>query len=349
MLAVLAVSLGCAAAPELPNAPAGPLGREYSGGRVLMGTVLELELVARDEAQGRAVAEAVYQEVARLERLVSHYDPESSVSRLADAAGGGPREVDPAVAELVGIALRCGELSRGAFDVTLGPAIEFWRTADPLLPDQAALAAVRARTGHDKLKRWPGERIELLAPGMRLDFGGIAKGWALDRVVRWLRASEIESALLSFGQSSIWALGAPPGTEGWTLALRTPSGGIQGQVTLRDQALSVSSSIEAGEQPDAILLDVDPPAPGRAPIIDPRTLWPVDRRALAVVVAGDASRADALSTAILVLDPDSALEIVEAAPGVEAMIVEQDGRFWHTAGWYAATHYRSWPATGRER
>jgi len=346
---VLAVSLGCAAAPELPTPPDQPSRREYSSGRVLMGTVLEVELLARDRAQGEAAAEAVYQEVARLERLVSHYDPESSVSRLADAAGGGPREVDPAVAELMGIALHCGELSQGAFDVTLGPAIEFWRTADPLRPDRVALAAVRARTGHDKLKRWPGDRVELLAPGMRLDFGGVAKGWALDRVVPRLRASEIESALLSFGQSSIWALGAPPGTEGWTLALRAPSGGFLGLVTLRDQALSVSSSLEVGERDDSILQDVDPRAGTRAPIIDPRTLWPVDRRATAVVVANNASHADALSTAVLVLEPDSALALVAAAPGVEAMIVEQGGRVRHTAGWYAATHYRSGAGAGRER
>ncbi len=311
-----------------------------------MGTVLELQLVARDEAQGQAAAEAIYREVARLERLVSHYDPESAVSRLADTAGDGPQPVDPAVAELVGLALRYGELSRGAFDVTLGPAIEFWRTADPVVPNRAAFAAVRARTGHDKLKLLSGERIELQAPGMRLDFGGVAKGWALDRIVPQLRADEIDVALLSFGQSSIWALGAPPGTEGWALALRSPSGGIQGRVTLRDQALSVSSSFQDDSPSEPFSHDG---APGRARIINPRTLWPVDQPALAVVVAAEASRADALSTALVVLDPYSAIKLVEAIPDLEAMIVEPHGQVWHSSGWHTATRYRSADATARRR
>jgi thiamine biosynthesis lipoprotein len=295
-----------------------------------MGTLLEVELLGGEGADARAAADAAYREIARLERLVSHYDPESAVSRLAEASGRGPREVEPEVSELIRASLLYGELSKGAFDVTLGPAVEFWRNAgdaDRLVPDRAAFARVRARTGQDKLRALPGGRVELVARGMQLDFGGIAKGWALDRVVPQLREADVAAALLSFGQSSIWALGAPPGAEGWTLALRSPSGGIQGRVTLRDQALSVGSSV-----PDAAAAE-------RAPVIHPRTLWPVEQPAFAAVVARDATSADALSTALLVLDPYSGVKLVEAMPGIEAMIVEPQGDVWQTTGWYERARY----------
>jgi thiamine biosynthesis lipoprotein len=333
----MVLGLGCAASPE-PSAPAVSYDRPYSDGRVLMGTVLELQIFAGNGAAGRVLADVVFDEVARLERLVSHYDPESEVSRLASVAGRGPREVDPLVADLVSASLRLGELSRGAFDVTLGPAVEFWRTADPELPDRKQLDSVRERTGQDKLKLLPGNRVELLAPGMRLDFGGIAKGWALDRVARDLREAEVEAALLSFGQSSVQALGAPPGRAGWTLALRSPTGGIEGSVTLRDQALSISSSVAEGRSE----LDRD-----RAPIIDPRTRRPVDQPAQVAVVAADATSADAISTAILVLDPDSALKLVESLDGVEAMLVGERGQIWQSSGWSEVARYRSEPVVRR--
>ena len=300
-----------------------------------MGTILEIQIVGDDEPLARALTESAFDEVARLERLVSHYDPRSEVSQLAASSGQGPRRVDPAVLELVRASLEQGDRVGGVFDVTLGPVIDFWRTADPDVPDAAALAEVRSRTGHDKLVLHPDGTIELTTAGMELDFGGIAKGWALDRVVVQLRAEQVEAALLSFGQSSIWALGAPRGAEGWALAVRSPRGGIAGRITLRDQALSISSSIEPAEPARS-----DGGEEGRAPIVNPRTAWPVDAQALAAVVAPDAMSADVISTSLLILDPYSAIKLVESLPGVEAMILDARGNRFKSTRWDLVTRYR---------
>lgn len=326
MIGLCVALLGCA--PVAPE-PAPPV---HSDGRVLMGTVFELQILAVNDAQ--ALVQVVFDETARLEALVSHYDPDSEVSRLAGGAGGGPRDVDPALAGLLRRSLELGVLTEGAFDITLGPALGAWREAGPAGIDAVGLAELRARTGQDKLVVRPDGGVELQARGMALDLGAIAKGWALDHAVERLRAVPVESALLSFGQSSVWALGAPPMAPGWNLALRSPDGGVQGIVTLRDQALSFSSSLPARE-PGAPGLQ-----PGRAPLVDPRTLQPVERRATAVVVGRDATLADALTTALLVLEPASGRALVESLSGVEALMVEEDGAAWHSEGWQAATHYR---------
>ena len=299
-----------------------------------MGTVFELQILMPNDAGARSLARAVFDETTRLESLVSHYDPDSEVSELGRAAGSGPRKVDPALASLLRRSLELGVLTKGAFDITLGPALGSWREAGPAGIDAVALAELQTRTGQDKLVVYPDGGVALRSSGMALDLGAIAKGWALDRAAEILRAVPVEAALLSFGQSSVWALGAPPQALGWNLVLRSAHGGIQGIVTLRDQALSFSSSLPARE-PGAPGLE-----PGRAPLIDPRTLQSVERRAAAVVVSRDATLADALTTALLVLEPATGRALVESLPGVEALMMEEDGAAWHSEGWQPATRYR---------
>lgn len=297
-----------------------------------MGTVLEVQVFAADPARARRLAREVFARVGELEALLSHYEPASDVTRLSRTAGGGPQRVDPRVSRVLRRSLELGELTGGAFDVTLGPVLAFWRDASG--PGASLPAAVRARSGQDKLQVLPDGRVALLAPGMALDLGAVAKGWALDRSVEGLRKGGAEAALLSFGQSSVWALGAPPRTDGWTLALRAPGGGLQGTVTLRDQALSFS-----------VTRAPEPPArpgepPGRAPLVDPRTLRPVGGRGAVTVVAPDAALADALSTALLVLGPGEGRSLVKSLPGVEALIAERDGSTWQSPGWAHVTRYQ---------
>ena len=128
--------------------------------------------------------------------------------------------------------------------------------------------------------------MALAHEGVSVDLGGIAKGWALDRMLPLLRERGIERALLDFGQSSVWALGAPPGAAGWRLLARGPDEGALGVLTLVDQALSVSGSlgqwVEIG---------------GRryGHVLDPRSGLALERRRQALVVAPNATLAEALS------------------------------------------------------
>ena len=160
--------------------------------------------------------------------------------------------------------------------------------------------------------------------------GGIAKGWALDRMAAELRADGFATGLLSFGQSSVQALGTPPGDTGWRLLLTAPVEGFAGVVELSDRAFSVSSSLGQWSE-----------IAGRryGHVVDPRSGRALERRRQAAVVAASATLAEVLSTALVVLTPEAGLSVVEAQDA-EAFIIEEDGTTHESSGWRAASGFQ---------
>jgi thiamine biosynthesis lipoprotein len=307
-----------------------------SDGRYAMGTILEIEIEGLEPPRAERALDELYDEALRLDRLLSIYDPESEISRLNRTAGHGRQPVGPEVEEILESSIAYSELTRGAFDVSIGPVVDLWKMAadrgEP--PTDPELAAARERVGPNRISVISGAGVSLSEVGMKLDLGGIAKGYALDRMLPLLERHGIESALLNFGQSSTWAVGAPAGKAGWRLLVRGPEGRFAGLITLRDQALSVSGSqgqwVEIG---------------GRryGHIIDPRSGEPLMRARQAVVVSRSASLAEALSLALLVLDPDPGLALVASQPGCEGLLIESGGELRSTPGWDAAVRFESLP------
>jgi thiamine biosynthesis lipoprotein len=197
-------------------------GRTISDGRYAMGTVLEIAIEDIEPQRAARALDELYDEALRLDRLLSIYDPESEISRLNRTAGHGNQQVDPEVVEILKLSIAYSELTRGVFDVTIGPLVDLWmEAADRNAPPTAAeLAAARLRVGADRITAVSGDGVSFAGEGMKLDLGGIAKGYALDRMLPLLERHGIESALLNFGQSSSWAVGAPAGSPGWRLASR---------------------------------------------------------------------------------------------------------------------------------
>lgn len=296
---------------------------EVSDGRYAMGTVLEATLHVPDAARGRELLEAVFTEASRLEALFSRHDPQSELVALNARAGKGVVAVSPLLASIVARAL--GETLRtgGAFDPTVAPLVALWTDAArrDRLPTADELERARARVGPGRVREETGGIA--LEAGSSLDLGGIGKGFALDRLVAQLRVVQVERALLSFGQSSIWALGAPPNLPGWRLLVRALEGGVAGFVTLRDQALSVSASLGQGSTIE-----------GRrfGHVVDPRSGWPLSENRQALVIAPDATLAEVLSTALLVLGEVEGMALVEARPGCEGFLQDASGRSWETSG-----------------
>jgi thiamine biosynthesis lipoprotein len=166
---------------------------------------------------------------------------------------------------------------------------------------------------------------------MSVDLGGIAKGYALDRVRdTW---GSVDAALLSFGQSSILALGAPPAEEGWHMALRGASGEVIGVVILRDQAFSVSSTLGQWSEIEGVRY---------GHVIDPRSGQALRRAASASVVAPTATLAEVLSTALVVLPPARGASLVESLEGCEARIEDESGHVVVTSGWLRVTRFEAW-------
>jgi thiamine biosynthesis lipoprotein len=319
-----------AAAASLGLALASCTHAPLQDGTYAMGTLFEVTLEGAERARLEALRDAIFAEVARLESQLSTWSADSDVSRLNRAAGTA-QAVDPAVAELLALSRRYSAATRGSFDVTVGPLVALWTHAAELgaPPSQAEIAAARARVGAQRLRVGPGTRAELPA-GMALDLGGVAKGFALDRVLPLVRDAGVD-ALLSFGQSSTLAVGAPRGSpDGWRLLARAPAGGFDGVITLRDRALSVSGSLGQFRE-----------IAGRryGHVIDPRSGLPLERDREALVVAPDATLAEALSKALLVLGEREGIEVVAAQPGCEGLLLDAGGGRHATPGWHAATRY----------
>jgi thiamine biosynthesis lipoprotein len=322
--------LACAAAPPPPLI-------EHSDGRPAMGTILEITLYAREAPAARATLAELFALAARLDAAMTLYDPNSELSKLNRAAGRGPVAVDPELARLLSAAVGYSRLTRGSFDVTVGPLVALWKRAGEtgVAPSAGEIARARARVGAGQIQV-DGASVALAQEDVSVDLGGIAKGWALDQMLPLLRANRIEHALLDFGQSSVWALGAPPGAAGWRLLARGPDETASlGVITLSDQALSVSGSLG-----QSALIG------GRryGHVLDPRSGMPQKRRRQALVVAPDATLAEALSKGLLILGEVDGIALVAAQPGCHAVLVDADGGSWETPGWRDAVRFEPLPA-----
>jgi thiamine biosynthesis lipoprotein len=188
-------------------------------------------------------------------------------------------------------------LTDGAFDVTVGPMVDAWRRAakEGRVPSDGERKRWLSLVGHSLLRLDESQQAARLdRPGMRLDLGGIGKGWAVDRAADILRRRGIERALISAGTSSIYALGTPPGESAWKVAIRHPlrEDDVLAVVLLREESLSTSADYEQARE-----------IAGKSysHIFDPRTGRPAEAMWSATVIAPEAAESDALSTASFVL------------------------------------------------
>ncbi len=286
-----------------------------------MGTEFRLVLYAASREQAASAAAAAFARIGELDRELSDYDPESELSRLGRRSdAGAPTTAVPLGADLWRVleqAQAVAVASGGAFDATVGPYVRLWRRAarQGELPDEERLREAGAAVGFRKLEL-DGERrsARLLAPGMRLDLGGIAKGFALDEALLALNERGIARALV-VGGGELRAGGAPPDARGWRVSLS----GLESselRLELADAALATSGDLARHVELDGIRY---------SHIVDPRTGRALEERRLASVLAPDAMLADALATALSVLDADEGLELAARHPGVEARILVRRG------------------------
>jgi len=301
-------------------------------GRYVMGTILQIELCA-DDAGARTVAiDAAFATARHIEDVLTTFSDESPTVRLNAHAGEGPQPLPPEVVELLASSRSHHARTAGTFDVTVAPLIRLWREAgsEGREPSPDELVAARARVGSEGIALGADGSTAALAGGMAVDFGGIGKGYALDRAAGLLRASGIERALLDFGRSSVVALGGPLDAWAWRLLLEHPARGALGVIALRDRSLSVSGSLAQG----AVV-------GGRryGHVIDPRSGRPLERDLVAAVVAPEAELAEVLSKALLILGEEAGIALVESVQGAEALLADADGRTWSTRGWSAATSF----------
>ena len=247
-----------------------------------MGATFSVVLYGSDRSQMEKAAEAAFDEVHRLDRLLSNYKQDSEWSEVNRTAGVGPVRLSAELFQLLSDCLTYSRESDGAFDITVGPLMKVWGfyKGEGALPRPADVTDALTRVGHRHVHLDAAAKtIQFDRAGMELDPGGIGKGYAVDRMVEVLRRSGIHVALVSAAGSSIYGSGAPPDEPtGWRITIRAPDDPNKSaaEVFLRDMSLSTSGSSEKFFWAD-----------GRtyAHIIDPRTGYPAQGMASVSVIA----------------------------------------------------------------
>jgi FAD:protein FMN transferase len=269
--------------------------------RPLMGTRFSVTCHGRDEAVARAAAAAAFAEAERINAAASDYLPDSELMRLP--AGGEAVELSPLFADLVSAALATAERSGGAFDPTLGPLSRLWRESRRTgkLPSDEARAAAGAACGWREVE-FDGatRRLRLKKPGMQLDLGGIAKGFAADRMFEVMKARGFPRTCIAAG-GDLRLGDPPPGKTGWKVGLKTFDREKPEEVVeLSNCAVSTSGDLHQF---------VEIGGKRYSHILDPRTGLGLTERVAVSVIAPTATASDALATACCVAGAAGAEEL----------------------------------------
>jgi thiamine biosynthesis lipoprotein len=281
-----------------------------------MGTLASIRTGADEMVSPETVEREVRAEFADLEGRLSIYRPDSEISRL-NAAGTNPVAISPATRVILKQAIHYGEVSGGAFDVTIGPLVRLWGFSGGKvprgLPDEKALEEARKRVGF-QLIILDASRVAMREPGMFVDLGGIAKGYAVDCAWTRVQAEGGQNVLINLG-GNMRVMGRPASDRLWRVGVRNPFDGdsVMGHLELvPGQAVATSGNYERFMMIEGHRY---------AHILDPRTSRPVEGMAGVTVLAPTATEADAWSTILFIVGIEAGQALLADHPGIEALWV----------------------------
>jgi thiamine biosynthesis lipoprotein len=276
---------------------------------VQMATKFRLSLHAENRETAEKAAEDAFEHVAALTAVFSDYEPYSELNRLNATKPNEPFKASPELVEIIARSLEISKLTDGAFDITCGNVTRLWRSMKTRkqLPPPDRLAAAKAAMDWKAVKvDAQASTITLTKPGMLLDLGGIAKGYAADSVLKRLRERHHITRALVIAGGDIAIGDPPPGKEGWEIKLRA-SANTETTVLLKNAAVSTS-----GDLYQSITID----GKRYAHIISPKSGLGVIETVSCSVIAADATTSDALATAMVVLGKEKGSEIAKKIPGI---------------------------------
>ena len=286
-----------------------------------MGTLFTITLYAPDDPTAEAAASAAFKRIDALEDIMSDYQADSELMRLCDQPFGKPVALSADLFDVLERAQRIARLSDGAFDATIGPYVRLWRFARKrkVLPSPAELAAAQEAVGWRKLRLDHRARTAtLLAPNMRLDLGGIGKGYAADQAMRVLKGRGLDRALIA--ASGDIAIGnPPPGQPGWKIGiatLGTRTNQLSRTILLRNAAVSTSGDSEQFIEIGGVRY---------SHILNPATGLGLTNRIQATIIGPDATTTDSLDTTVSILGVKRGLALANSFPRTAALVVTRDG------------------------
>ncbi len=297
-----------------------------------MGTLVFLTAVAPDEQIAHRAVQEGFAEIHRLETILSTWIPDSELSRVNASAGQMAIEVGPETLEILTQSLKMDRLTQGRFNIAIGPAVEAWNVSrEGRIPSSKELDAARLLINLGNLQiDQELHTVYLRVSGMRVDIGGIGKGYAADLAAEVMRDAGATGGVVAIS-GDIKTFGRLPEGDRFMFGIQHPrkEGALLGQLELEDEAVSTAGDYQRYFMKDGVRYHH---------ILDPQTLQPARLSQSVTVVAKEGVLADGLDTGIFVMGPEKGMALLESLDGVEGVIVGQTGEVFISSGLKGRLH-----------
>jgi len=288
--------------------------------RAILGTFVQIDICAK-KMEGAKADRALKDVWARFEDInlrMNAYDPESEVARLHGYKTGENVQVSADLLEVVALSRKVSIETGGLFDITVRPLIDVWNRAGELKKEPAYPEVVSAglKTGSELIELVDERTMRFLYPGMEIDLGGVAKGYAVDGAARILRAQGFKDFFIDAG-GDVYAAGLNLKGERWRIGIQHPrkKDELLDILSISDQAVTTSGDYER-------FVEID--GKHYSHIINPQTGYPQAGNISATVIAPSAMEADAYSTALMIWDPQAGIACLdELGEGFAALVIAE--------------------------
>jgi thiamine biosynthesis lipoprotein len=294
-----------------------------SGYHLVMGTFARVVAVAKDSGTAQKCIQAALAEIRCVDELMSDFKSDSEIGRANAEAAEHPVQVGESTFEVLRRSVEFSKLTGGAFDVTVGPLVDLFRTAKKTgaAPAEEQIAQAKTKVGFEKLELDDQNRtVRFSVKGMRLDLGAIAKGYAVDKAIEAAQRCGVLGAMVDIG-GNIRCFGTPPrGRDHWLIGVQDPNSALEGigagglLLTLKVADASIATS---GDYQQFALIA----GKRYSHILDPHTGTSAEGLSSVTIITDNATDADALSTAVSVMGMDMGLALIEKLPNCEAILI----------------------------
>jgi thiamine biosynthesis lipoprotein len=299
-----------------------------SGHRMVMGTFARVVVIAKDSDAAKKCIESAFTQINKVDDLMSDYKSDSEISSVNRDGFEKAVQLSQSTYEVLQRSIEFSKLTDGAFDITVGPLVELFRKAKKkqVLPNQDEIADAKSKVGFEKLKLDGQKRtVQFTVEGMRLDVGGIAKGYAVDKAVEMMQTHGAIGGMVDLG-GDIRCFGAPfKGRDHWVIGLQNPNMGKDspGREVLLKLKMTNGAIATSGDYQQFIIIE----GKRRSHIIDRKTGTSTEGLSSVTIIADNATNADALATAVSVMGYENGRELIEKIPGTEAILITSQPEF----------------------
>jgi thiamine biosynthesis lipoprotein ApbE len=289
-------------------------GGESKAYRYIMGTSIEVQAFGGTAETRAGALEEAFGAFAEVDRLMSNYRDDSELTRINRDAAARPVRISDPMMSVLQAAQKVSAQSSGGFDATVGPLVRLWGFHDkkPHQPSAEEFTAVRPLVDYrNVVLNATQHTVSFSRPGVEIDLGGIAKGFAVEVAANVLRQHGLSGFIDAGGNQ--YLLGTPPGKRAWSVGVKNPDKPDRLLGTIETAETSVSTSADY-----ATFVEINGRRYGH--ILDPHTLQPSSAALSVTVLSRDGTMADALSKAAFILGPTAGLALIESMPGMSGLI-----------------------------